>query len=226
MLKGLFGLGKRAAPLTVREPAPAASPIAAARPRAAPHAEPAPTLTRPAAAVSGREPGELLGGVYPVLRRLGEGGFGEVFLCRHPAWNIEVAVKLPKPEALADPRTLPDLQHEAEEWTGLGLHPYIAYCYHLHPVGELPLLVVEYVSGGTLRQRIERIEAMTDLRGNLDLAIELCHALEHAHGKGLIHRDLKPENMLLSAEGHVKLTDFGIAKRGAVEGVSRARSAG
>ena len=207
MLKGLFGRGNRAAPLTVRGPAPPAPPIGAAR---------------PPAAVSGREPGKLLGGVYPVLRRLGEGGFGEVFLCRHPAWNIEVAVKLPKAEALADPRTLPDLQHEAEEWTGLGLHPYIAYCYHLHPVGQLPLLVVEYVSGGTLRQRIERIEAMTDLRGNLDLAIELCHALEHAHGKGLIHRDLKPENVLLSAEGHVKLTDFGIAKRGAAEGVSGA----
>ena len=136
MLKGLFGWGKRAAPVTVREPARPAPPIGAARP-AAP-AEPAPTLARPPAAVSGREPGELLGGVYPVLRRLGEGGFGEVFLCRHPAWNIEVAVKLPKPEALADPRTLPDLQREAEEWTGLGLHPYIAYCYHLHPVGELP----------------------------------------------------------------------------------------
>ena len=205
----------------MREPAPLAPPVGAPRPGAA-HLEPAPTLARPPAAVSGREPGELLGGVYPVLRRLGEGGFGEVFLCRHPAWNIEVAVKLPKAEALADPRTLPDLQHEAEEWTGLGLHPYIAYCYHLHPVGELPLLVVEYVSGGTLRQRIERIEAMTDLRGNLDLAIELCHALEHAHGKGLIHRDLKPENVLLSAEGHAKLTDFGIAKRGAAEGVSGA----
>jgi serine/threonine protein kinase len=123
MLKGLFGLGRRS-PLTAHVPA-----------APAPRAEPAPTLPRPIAAVSGREPGELLGGVYPVLRRLGEGGFGEVFLCRHPAWNIEVAVKLPHADTLADPRTLPDLEHEAEEWTGLGLHPNITYCYHLHPVG-------------------------------------------------------------------------------------------
>ena len=222
MLKGLFGLGRRSAPLTAHVPAAPASPIAAEPPPAAARAAPAPTLPRPIAAVSGREPGELLGGVYPVLRRLGEGGFGEVFLCRHPAWNIDVAVKLPHADTFADPRTLPDLEHEAEEWTGLGLHPNITYCYHLHPVGTppMPLLVVEYVAGGTLRQRIEGSEAVADLRGNLDLAIQLCHALEHAHGRGLIHRDLKPENVLLAADGTVKLTDFGIARRGAVGGAA------
>jgi serine/threonine protein kinase len=115
------------------------------------------------------------------------------------------------------PRTLPDLEHEAEEWTGLGLHSNITYCYHLHPVGTppLPLLVVEYVAGGTLRQRTE---AVSDLRGNLDLAIQLCHALEHAHGRGLIHRDLRPENVLLTADGTVKLTDLDIARRGVAAG--------
>jgi serine/threonine-protein kinase len=199
MLKDLFGLGRRSAPLTAHVPAAPASPIGAEPPPVAARAEPAPTLTRPIAAASGREPGELLGGVYPVLRRLGEGGFGEVFLCRHPAWNIEVAVKLPHESARADPCTLPDLEHEAEEWTGLGLHPNITYCYHLHPVGTppLPLLVVEYVVGGTLRQRIEGSEAVSDLRGNLDLAIQLCHALEHAHGRGPVHRDLKPDKSLI-----------------------------
>jgi WD40 repeat protein/serine/threonine protein kinase len=224
MLKGLFGLGRRSALLTAHVPAAPASPIGPEPPPVAPRAGPAPTLTRPIAAVSGREPGQLLGGVYPVLRRLGEGGFGEVFLCRHPAWNIEVAVKLPHESARADPRTLPDLEHEAEEWTGLGLHPNITYCYHLHPVGTppLPLLVVEYVAGGTLRQRIEGSEAVSDLPGNLDLAIQLCHALEHAHGRGLVHRDLKPENVLLAVDGTVKLTDFGIARRGTVGGASGA----
>ena len=97
-------------------------------------------------------------------------------------------MKVPKAEALANPRTLPDLEHEAEDWTGLGLHPFIAYCYHVHPLEGVPFLVVEYVSGGTLRGRIGNSEALNDFRGNLDLAIELCHALEHAHGKGIIHR--------------------------------------
>jgi serine/threonine-protein kinase len=112
-----------------------------------------------------------------------------------PAWNIEVAVKLPHADSLADPRAPPELQREAEEWTNLGLHPFITYCYHLHPAGTLPLLVVEYGPSGTLRNRIEGTEAVTDLRGNLDLAIQLCHALEHAHGQGLIHRDLSSRRM-------------------------------
>src|SRR5205085_1141458 len=124
--------------------------------------------------MAGRKPGEFLGGVYPVVRSLGRGGFGEVFLCRHPAWNIEVAVKVPNESTLSDPRTLGDLQKEAEEWTGLGLHPNIAYCYHLHPIGEIPYLIVEYVAGGTLRHRIESDKtAVHDLRGNLDMAIQL-----------------------------------------------------
>ena len=173
---------------------------------------------RPGAAISGREPGQLLGGIYPVLRRLGQGGFGEVFLCRHPVWGVEVAVKLPTEKALEELRTLSDIEHEAEEWTGLGLHPFIAYCYHVHPIAGLPLLVVEYVPGGTLRDRIENPSAVNDFRGNLDLAIQLCHALEHAHRRGLIHRDVTPDNVLLTNEGTAKLTDFGIARRGVVNG--------
>jgi serine/threonine protein kinase len=171
--------------------------------------------------VSGRKAGELLGGVYPVVRSLGQGGFGEVFLCRHPEWNIEVAIKVPHKERLAEAGTLSELQREAEAWTGLGLHPYIAYCYCLHPIGDLPLFVVEYASGGTLLDRIAQDkDFIRDFRGNLDLAIQLCHALEHAHGRGLIHRDLKPENILIGIDGVAKLTDFGIAKRGAVGGAT------
>jgi serine/threonine protein kinase len=171
----------------------------------------------PVSGIGGRRPGELLGGVYPVIRKLGQGGFGEVFLCRHPAWNIDVAVKAPSGKTLDQPGMLSELQKEAEEWTGLGLHPYIAYCYCLHPIGNLPLFVIEYAEGGALRDRIARdSDVLHDQRGNLDLAIQLCHALEHAHGRGLIHRDVKPENILIADDRTAKLTDFGIAKRGGV----------
>jgi WD40 repeat protein/serine/threonine protein kinase len=215
----LFGKGAAAENRTVRADAGGAAGATAVSPgKPAPPARERGTQFTP---ISGRKPGELLGGVYPVVRSLGRGGFGEVFLCRHPAWNIEVAVKVPNESVLADPRTLSDLQKEAEEWTGLGLHPNIAYCYHLHPVGNIPYLVVEYVRGGTLRNRIESDKAaIHDLRGNLDLAIQLCHALEHAHRRGLIHRDVTPENILLVGDGTAKLTDFGIAKRGAVAGAA------
>ena len=99
MLRGRFGLRRRSAPLAADVPAAPPSPTGAESPPAAARAEPAPTLIRPIAAVSGREPGELLGEFYPVLRRLGEGGFDEAFLCRHSAWNIEVAIKLPHERA-------------------------------------------------------------------------------------------------------------------------------
>jgi serine/threonine protein kinase len=143
-----------------------------------------------------------------------------VFLCRHPAWNIEVAIKVPSAKTLAQAGMLSELQKEAEEWTDLGLHPFIAYCYCLHPIGDLPLFVVEYAAGGTLRGRIVGSAAVHDLRGNLDLAIQLCHALEHAHHNGLIHRDLKPENILIGQDGTAKLTDFGISRRGALGGAA------
>jgi WD40 repeat protein/serine/threonine protein kinase len=201
----LFGNGAAADNRTVRTGVPAAATETAV----------SPGPSAPLSPVSGRKPGELLGGVYPVVRSLGRGGFGEVFLCRHPAWNIQVAVKVPNKEKLAEPGILSELQKEAEEWTGLGLHPFIAYCYCLHPIGDLPLFVVEYAARGTLRDRIAHDkDVLHDLRGNLDLAMQLCHALEHAHSHGLIHRDLKPENILIAADGTGKLTDFGIAKRG------------
>lgn len=175
----------------------------------------------PQLSVSGRKPGEVLGGVYPIVRKLGEGGFGEVFLCHHPEWDIEVAVKTPSDTTTAQAGTIADLQREAEEWTGLGLHPYIAYCYCLHPIGDLPLFVVEYAARGTLRDRIAHDnDVVHNLRGNLDLGIQLCHALEHAHSRGLIHRDLKPANILIAEDGAAKLTDFGIAKRGGMIGTA------
>jgi serine/threonine protein kinase len=151
-----------------------------------------------------------LGGVYPIIRRLGEGGFGEVFLCKHPDWGVEVAVKAPRPGRI-DAAGMAALQVEADTWTRLGLHPNCVYCYHLHPVGNIPLLVVEYVPGGTLRDYLRT--ARTDVRIGLDLAIQLCQALEHAHANHFVHRDVKPENILVFGE-IAKLTDFGIVNGG------------
>jgi WD40 repeat protein/serine/threonine protein kinase len=189
--------------------------IAPARP-VSPQAQ-APAAAAPAAQqkpIGDCKPGELLGGVYPVVRSLGRGSFGEAFLCRHPVWNIDVAVKVPNETTLADPRAVADLEKDVEEWTGLGLHPHIACCYHLHPIRKVPLLIVEYVAGGTLRHRIQSEKAAVhDVRGNLDIAIQLCHALEHAHSRGLVHGDVTPENILLATSGTAKLTDFGITKR-------------
>jgi tetratricopeptide (TPR) repeat protein len=98
---------------------------------------------------------------------------------------------------------------EANSWTELGLHPNIAYCYFVKNIEEVPHIIVEYVDGGNLREWIEDGKCI-DYRINLDLAIQFCHGMEHAHSKGMIHRDIKPENILMTTDGIVKITDFGL----------------
>jgi serine/threonine protein kinase len=160
---------------------------------------------------------ERLPSAYSVRRVLGMGGMGAVLLAHHREWNIEVVLKVPRPEILDDPAAAPRIRREAEAWTGLGLHPHIVYCYFVLPVDEVPVVVIEHLTGGNLRQR--RAAGQGDsLRGTLDLAIQLCHGLEHAHQAGLVHRDIKPENLLLDADGTLKVTDFGISL---VEGAAR-----
>ena len=78
---------------------------------------------------------------------------------------------------------------------------------------EVPHIFVEYVDGGNLREWIENGKCV-DQRANLDLAIQFCHGLEYAHSKGMIHRDIKPENVLLTKDGLLKITDFGLVRTG------------
>jgi len=156
-------------------------------------------------------PGTRVGESFVVRSRLGEGGMSTVYLAHHEEWDLEVALKVPKPEILADRENFHRITSEAEFWTDLGLHPHIAYFYYVHPLGDVPLLVIEYLDGGNLRDWIAEGKC-AELSTGLDLAIQFCHALEHAHGKGLVHRDIKPENVLLAQDGTLKLTDFGIAR--------------
>jgi serine/threonine protein kinase len=143
---------------------------------------------------------------------LGSGGMGEVYLARQRLWDVDVALKIPNDEIVSDPENRHRIVREAEAWTDLGLHPNIAYCYYVQPLGELLLLVIEYVDGGNLRDWIANGRC-ADLKTGLDLAIQFCHGLEHAHNKGLVHRDIKPENVLLMQDGTLKITDFGIVSK-------------
>jgi serine/threonine protein kinase len=147
-----------------------------------------------------------------IKRLLGSGGMGEVYLARQRLWDVDIALKVPSDEIVSDPENRHRIVREAEAWTDLGLHPNIAYCYYAQPLGELLLLVIEYVDGGNLRQWIADGRC-ADLKTGLDLAIQFCHGLEHAHKKGLVHRDIKPENILLMEDGTLKITDFGIVRK-------------
>jgi serine/threonine protein kinase len=151
------------------------------------------------------------------VKQIIDGGMGTVYVCHHERWNIDLVVKAPHQEILSDPEHRHRIVTEAEAWTDLGMHPHIAYCYYVHPLAGVPLLVVEYVNGGNLRDWIAAGRC-ADLKVGLDLAIQFCHGLEHAHNRKLIHRDIKPENILLTQDGMLKITDFGIVRVGDVKG--------
>jgi serine/threonine protein kinase/WD40 repeat protein len=175
-------------------------------PMAAPSAEPIPIPTLP-----DLSDGARVADTYTIKRRLGSGAMGTVYLAHHEQWDIDVALKVPRAEILADPENRHRITREAAVWTDLGLHPHIAYCHYVQPVNSIPMMVIEYLAGGNLREWITDRKC-SDLDVGLDLAMQFCHALEHAHAKGLVHRDIKPENVLLAIDGTLKLTDFGIAR--------------
>lgn len=156
------------------------------------------------------------------VKQIIDGGMGTVYVCHHERWNIDLVVKAPHQAILSDPAHAHRITVEAEAWTDLGMHPHIAYCYYVHPLAGVPLLVVEYLDGGNLRDWIAEGKC-ADLKVGLDLVIQFCHGLEHAHSRKLIHRDIKPENILLTQDGMLKITDFGIVR---VDDTATSSSAG
>jgi len=155
--------------------------------------------------------GDMVAGNLEIKQLLGRGGMGEVWLARQTQWGADVAVKIPSDEILTDTENRHRIAREAEAWTDLGLNPNIAYCHYAQPLDELLLLIIEYIDGGNLRDWIADGRC-ADLKTGLNLAIQFCHGLEQAHSRGLVHRDIKPENVLLTKDGTLKLTDFGIAR--------------
>jgi serine/threonine protein kinase len=139
------------------------------------------------------------------------GGMGHVYIANHKKWNVKLAIKSPNEQILSDRDLFARILREANSWIELGLHPNIAYCYYVRNIEDVPHIVIEYVDGGNLRQWIEDGKCI-DYRTNLDLAIQFCHGMEYAHSKGTIHRDIKSENVLMTKDGTVKITNFGLAR--------------
>jgi eukaryotic-like serine/threonine-protein kinase len=146
-------------------------------------------------------------GAYEVLDKLGEGGMGEVYRARDTKLHRDVAVKVLPPLFASDPARLIRFEREAQTLAALN-HPHVAQIYGVveHPAA----LVMEFVDGETLAQRIARGPLPVDEA--LPLARQIAAALETAHQRGIVHRDLKPANIMLTREGAVKVLDFGLAK--------------
>jgi WD40 repeat protein len=160
--------------------------------------------------------GEILLDIYEVLSVLGEGGMGKVYRVRHRLWNIDLAVKSPRPSLLAKTKGGEHFERECETWINLGLHPNIVSCYYVRRIDQIPRIFAEFVEGGTLWQWILAKKFLADNQRTsveriLRVAIQIAWGLHHAHSQGLIHRDVKPGNVLMTLDGNAKVTDFGLA---------------
>jgi serine/threonine protein kinase len=172
----------------------------------------------PAEAVAAREDSALTGqqiGQYRVLRVLGRGGMGVVYLAEDTRLGRTVALKSVAPRFTADEGRRERLRREARAAASLS-HPGIATVYALEEFGAQLYIASEYVPGETLRDELAR--GPLSVGRSLETALGVAQALASAHDRGIVHRDLKPENIIRTPAGDVKILDFGLARlRGAVE---------
>ena len=148
-------------------------------------------------------------GPYQVVAKLGEGGMGQVYRARDTRLGRDVALKTLPDSFTHAPERLARFRREAQMLASLN-HPHIGAIYGLEEVDGQQVLVLEFVDGETLADRIAR--GPIPFEDAVVLATQIAEALEAAHEKGIIHRDLKPANIALTKEGAVKVLDFGLAK--------------
>jgi serine/threonine protein kinase len=153
---------------------------------------------------------ELAGGRYRTQELLGRGGMASVYLARDGELDRPVAVKV-LAEHLADtPGFRKRFLREAKLAAQLS-HPNVVQVFDVGEHDGVPFIVMECVEGSTLAEELKQ-RGPLDPAEVVDLALQICGGLEHAHAAGLVHRDIKPQNLLLRPDGTVKIADFGIAR--------------
>ena len=165
--------------------------------------------------------GQSIVDLYNVEADIGQGGFGQVYKVLHTGWNISLAVKTPKVDKLTE-KEVENFIREAETWVKLGLHPHIVTCFYVRKLGKSPRVFAEFVGGGSLHDwiyskdgeipRLYQGGQAESFRRILDRAIQFAWGLHYSHEQGLIHQDVKPGNTMMTADGTVKVTDFGLAR--------------
>ncbi len=148
-------------------------------------------------------------GPYQIIEQLGAGGMATVYKAYHPALDRDVAIKVLHPAFKNDPQFFVRFQREARIVARLE-HPNIVPVYDFNEFEGEPYLVMRFVQGQTLKVSMK--DAPFDKTTVLRLMEPVCDALAYAHRQGILHRDIKPSNIILADNGHVFLTDFGLAR--------------
>ena len=162
--------------------------------------------------------GMFLGGRYEILEQIGSGGMSDVYRAKCHKLNRYVAIKVLKREYNNDTIFVSKFQAEAEAAAGL-THPNIVNVYDVGREGEIYYIVMELADGITLKQYI-RNKGKLEIAESISIAMQIAQGIETAHRHNIVHRDIKPQNIIISADGRVKVTDFGIAKAASSQTIS------
>ena len=156
-------------------------------------------------------PGTLFGD-YEILGEIARGGMGVVYRAKQKSLGRTVALKTILEHRLSSSRAVARFQIEARSAASLD-HPHIVPIFEVGQIGTTHFFSMAYIEGCSLREYRHRLNSIPDKTAIVQRMGELCDAIDYAHRRGILHRDLKPENILLDDGGHVRVTDFGLARR-------------
>src|SRR5678816_272870 len=147
---------------------------------------------------------------YRIIKQLGAGGMGEVYLAQDTKLDRKVAIKLIRADSLTNENLKLRLVREAQSAAKLD-HPNICAIYDVNEADSFTFIVMQYIEGETLAEHMER-EPLS-LSTALTVVEQAAEGLAEAHAHGIVHRDIKPQNMMLTPRGQLKILDFGLAKQ-------------
>ena len=154
--------------------------------------------------------GTFLGNRYEIIEKIGSGGMSDVYRAKDHSLGRDVAIKVLKSDFAQDSSFVTKFRAEAQSAAALE-HPNIVNIYDVGSEDGLYYIVMEYIEGITLKQYIAK-KGRLGYNEALSIAIQMARGIEAAHNKGIVHQDIKPQNIIISKEGKVKVTDFGIAR--------------
>ncbi len=162
--------------------------------------------------------GMFLGGRYEILEKIGSGGMSDVYRAKDHKLNRDVAVKVLKQEFNSDKSFIGKFRTEAHAAACLS-HPNIVHVFDVGDEADLHYIVMELVEGITLKTYIAK-KGKLEIRETIGIAMQVAQGIEAAHEQHIVHRDIKPQNIIISRDGKVKVTDFGIAKAATSETIT------